>query len=79
MNMDWEVVIKFYDVDSNHATVSVSKDGGGSMGRSYYGDWTVKVNGVYGETGEWKFSSGTKKNHYQVAGEVYDFYLADFE
>lgn len=54
--------------------VTVDKDGGGTLGRSYDGTWTVTVqNGPeYVVDGE-ELRTGTPKTHAQVARMAYEF------
>lgn len=54
--------------------VTVSKDGGGTLGRAYEGTWTVSVqNGPeYILDGD-ELRTGTPKTHAQVARLAYDF------
>lgn len=67
MSHEYETMIDFY-------AIFVDKDGGGTVGKSYEGDWTVTVssgdaylmdNAIIG--------TGTPKTHAQVARLAADF------
>lgn len=54
--------------------VSVDKDGGGTLGRAYDGDWTVSVtNGPVYVIDNETLHTGTAKTHAQVAVLAYEF------
>ncbi|OEJ24277.1 hypothetical protein AS594_07040 [Streptomyces agglomeratus] len=54
--------------------VSVDKDGGGTLGRSYEGTWTVTVqNGPVYVCDREELRTGMPKTHAQVARLAYEF------
>lgn len=54
--------------------VTVDKDGGGTLGRAYEGDWTVTVqNGPEYVLDRETLHTGTPKTHADVACMAYEF------
>lgn len=74
-----EIEFKFIDIAGDDASIYVWKMGGGTIGKKYDGDWKVVVDGAYGVTPVWDFSSGIPKSHFDVAMAVYAYYLEDNE
>jgi hypothetical protein len=57
--------------------VEVDKDGGGTLGRSYEGTWTVTVmNGPVYVVDREELRTGTPKTHVQVARMAFEFAAA---
>lgn len=61
-------------------TISVSKDGGGTLGKSYDGTWTVTVcNGGVFMLANDEFDTGTPMTHEEVAHAAWDFAQAEID
>lgn len=73
----FELNISFFDINGDQANVKVAKMGGGTVGKKYEGSWQVQIDGVYGLTEVRDYRNGTRKSHFDVAVEAYNFYLMD--
>lgn len=72
-----EFIMDFLDENGDAAMVYVWKLGGGTVGQKYEGSWTVVVSGKKGMTDDMDVRTGIHKTHFDVAVEVYEYYLMD--
>jgi hypothetical protein len=69
----------YVDAGISGMTVRVAKTGGGTVGKSYEGEWEFEVLNPKGEAIQKSYiSTGTPKTHVEACREVLSFYQEDF-